>query len=193
MIGSTEHAAAQLLPHLADRARAARSPTTGSGSASTAARSCATGLGRRPDRPRPAARARRRPARGPGRRAGAHLVLGARLDAAGSGQPIPLVAFDEPCALRTRALETLPQHGIPAVDRRRGDPARRRPGRGRRRARGRPDGDARPDPGGAASRATTCPPPARCPWPSGPVPAWPPRSPTPRPTPCNSCSSDPSP
>jgi DNA-binding transcriptional LysR family regulator len=31
------------------------------------------------------------------------------------GQPLPVVAFDDPCALRTRALETLSQHGIPAV------------------------------------------------------------------------------
>jgi DNA-binding transcriptional LysR family regulator len=30
------------------------------------------------------------------------------------GQPIPLAAFDEPCALRSRALETLAEHGIPA-------------------------------------------------------------------------------
>ncbi|WP_101834875.1 LysR family transcriptional regulator [Frankia canadensis] len=29
--------------------------------------------------------------------------------------PIPLVAFDHPCALRTRALETLSSHGLPAV------------------------------------------------------------------------------
>lgn len=31
------------------------------------------------------------------------------------GRPLPLAAFDDPCALRTRALETLAQHGIPAV------------------------------------------------------------------------------
>lgn len=31
------------------------------------------------------------------------------------GKPVPLVAFDDPCALRTRALETLAQHGIPAM------------------------------------------------------------------------------
>ncbi|KLL12482.1 MULTISPECIES: LysR family transcriptional regulator [Protofrankia] len=30
-------------------------------------------------------------------------------------QPIPVVAFDQPCALRTRALETLAFHAIPAV------------------------------------------------------------------------------
>jgi DNA-binding transcriptional LysR family regulator len=30
------------------------------------------------------------------------------------GGPVPLVAFDSPCALRTRALETLAAHGIPA-------------------------------------------------------------------------------
>jgi DNA-binding transcriptional LysR family regulator len=31
------------------------------------------------------------------------------------GQPLPLVAFDDPCALRSRAIETLAQHDIPAV------------------------------------------------------------------------------
>jgi DNA-binding transcriptional LysR family regulator len=30
------------------------------------------------------------------------------------GEPVPLVAFDAPCALRTRALETLAAHGVPA-------------------------------------------------------------------------------
>jgi DNA-binding transcriptional LysR family regulator len=30
-------------------------------------------------------------------------------------QPIPLVAFDEPCALRTRAIETLTQHHLTAI------------------------------------------------------------------------------
>jgi DNA-binding transcriptional LysR family regulator len=30
-------------------------------------------------------------------------------------RPIPLVAFDHPCALRTRALETLSSHGLPAA------------------------------------------------------------------------------
>lgn len=30
------------------------------------------------------------------------------------GEPLPLVAFDAPCALRTRALETLAAHGVPA-------------------------------------------------------------------------------
>jgi DNA-binding transcriptional LysR family regulator len=30
-------------------------------------------------------------------------------------QPIPLVAFDEPCALRTRAIETLTQHHLTAT------------------------------------------------------------------------------
>ena len=29
------------------------------------------------------------------------------------GEPVPLVAFDPPCALRTRALETLVAHGVP--------------------------------------------------------------------------------
>jgi DNA-binding transcriptional LysR family regulator len=29
--------------------------------------------------------------------------------------PVPVVAFDNPCALRTRALETLSEHGIPAA------------------------------------------------------------------------------
>ncbi|MCK9899525.1 LysR family transcriptional regulator [Parafrankia colletiae] len=32
-----------------------------------------------------------------------------------AAQPIPVVAFDQPCALRTRALETLSFHAIPAV------------------------------------------------------------------------------
>ncbi|GAA2658956.1 LysR family transcriptional regulator [Paractinoplanes durhamensis] len=32
----------------------------------------------------------------------------------GPGEPIPLVAFDAPCALRSRALETLAGHGLPA-------------------------------------------------------------------------------
>jgi DNA-binding transcriptional LysR family regulator len=32
-----------------------------------------------------------------------------------STDPVPLIAFDDPCALRTRALETLAQHGIPAT------------------------------------------------------------------------------
>ncbi|MDQ7910085.1 LysR substrate-binding domain-containing protein [Phytohabitans sp. ZYX-F-186] len=30
------------------------------------------------------------------------------------GEPLPLVAFDAPCALRTLALETLAEHGVPA-------------------------------------------------------------------------------
>ena len=30
------------------------------------------------------------------------------------GEPVPLVAFDDPCALRTRALETLAAHELPA-------------------------------------------------------------------------------
>ena len=30
----------------------------------------------------------------------------------GTGEPVPLVAFDDPCALRSRALETLSGHGI---------------------------------------------------------------------------------
>ncbi|MDT5043634.1 MAG: hypothetical protein QOE51_4619 [Actinoplanes sp.] len=30
-------------------------------------------------------------------------------------QPIPVVAIDEPCVLRTRALDTLARHGLPAV------------------------------------------------------------------------------
>jgi DNA-binding transcriptional LysR family regulator len=32
-----------------------------------------------------------------------------------AGRPVPLVAFDEPCVLRTRALDTLSQHGISTV------------------------------------------------------------------------------
>ena len=31
----------------------------------------------------------------------------------GTAEPVPLVAFDDPCALRSRALETLSAHGIP--------------------------------------------------------------------------------
>jgi DNA-binding transcriptional LysR family regulator len=31
----------------------------------------------------------------------------------GPDEPVPLVAFDDPCALRSRALETLSAHGIP--------------------------------------------------------------------------------
>jgi DNA-binding transcriptional LysR family regulator len=31
----------------------------------------------------------------------------------GPDEPVPLVAFDDPCALRSRALETLSEHGIP--------------------------------------------------------------------------------
>ncbi len=32
-----------------------------------------------------------------------------------AARPLPVVAFDQPCALRTRALDTLSAHGIPAV------------------------------------------------------------------------------
>lgn len=32
-----------------------------------------------------------------------------------AGQPVPIVAFDKPCALRNRALETLAAHGVPAI------------------------------------------------------------------------------
>ncbi len=31
-----------------------------------------------------------------------------------AGEPVPLVAFDAPCAIRNRALETLSEHGLPA-------------------------------------------------------------------------------
>jgi DNA-binding transcriptional LysR family regulator len=31
------------------------------------------------------------------------------------GRPLPIVAFDEPCVLRTRALDTLSRHGMSAV------------------------------------------------------------------------------
>jgi len=31
-----------------------------------------------------------------------------------AGEPVPLVAFDAPCAIRNRALETLAAHGLPA-------------------------------------------------------------------------------
>ncbi|MEU4236117.1 LysR family transcriptional regulator [Actinoplanes sp. NPDC026619] len=33
---------------------------------------------------------------------------------AADGGPVPLVAFDAPCALRSRALDTLAEHGLPA-------------------------------------------------------------------------------
>jgi DNA-binding transcriptional LysR family regulator len=33
----------------------------------------------------------------------------------GNGEPLPIVAFDSPCALRTRALETLASRSIPVV------------------------------------------------------------------------------
>jgi DNA-binding transcriptional LysR family regulator len=113
VIGSTEHAAAQLLPHLATLLEASL-----------------------PDH-----RARFRIDRGAQLRDGLSagridlaLLLGHTNDprsvAVGEleltwyaapawtrpapPQPIPLVAFDEPCALRTRALETLAEQGVPS-------------------------------------------------------------------------------
>ena len=114
VIGSTEHAAAQLLPNLA----AALEHTL------------------------PHYRVRFRIDRGIGLREGLAagridlaLLLGAVDDPSATpvgeleltwysapgwmlppaGQPVPLVAFDDPCALRTRALDTLSQHGLAAV------------------------------------------------------------------------------
>ncbi len=113
VIGSTEHAAAQLLPYLAAQL----------------------------DRTLPEYRVRFRIDRGARLREGLAaggldlaLLLGPaddpRADVVGEleltwyaapgwtrpapGQPVPVAAFDDPCALRTRALETLSQHGIPA-------------------------------------------------------------------------------
>jgi DNA-binding transcriptional LysR family regulator len=114
VIGSTEHAAAQLLPHLAESL----------------------------ERSLRGYRIRFRIARGTELREGfaagrvdLALLLGATDDPRvtvvgdlelawfaapgwtrpGSGRPLPLVAFDDPCALRTRALETLAQHAVPVV------------------------------------------------------------------------------
>jgi DNA-binding transcriptional LysR family regulator len=112
VIGSTEHAAAQLLPHLSSAL----------------------------EDELPGYRARFRVDRGSQLREGLAagridlaLLLGATEDphavqvgeleltwyAAPSWTPpisgrMPVVAFDDPCALRTRALETLAQQGIPA-------------------------------------------------------------------------------
>ncbi|MCW2571271.1 MAG: transcriptional regulator, LysR family [Frankiales bacterium] len=112
VIGSTEHAAAQLLPHLASAL----------------------------DEQLPGYRPRFRVDRGAQLREGVTagridlaLLLGSTEDprafpvgeleltwyaapawAPPTDGPMPLVAFDEPCALRTRALETLAQHGISA-------------------------------------------------------------------------------
>jgi DNA-binding transcriptional LysR family regulator len=114
VIGSTEHAAVQLLPHLAASL----------------------------ERSLPGHRIRFRIDRGAELREGfaagridLALLLGAADDPratavgdleltwysapgwtrAGSARPLPVVAFDDPCALRSRALETLAQHAIPVV------------------------------------------------------------------------------
>jgi DNA-binding transcriptional LysR family regulator len=114
VIGSTEHAAAQLLPYLAASL----------------------------DRSLPKYRIRFRIDRGTQLREG---VAAGRIDVAlllgpaddpravtvgeleltwysatgwtppGNAEPLPVVAFDNPCALRTRALETLSEHSIPVV------------------------------------------------------------------------------
>jgi DNA-binding transcriptional LysR family regulator len=112
VIGSTEHAAAQLLPHLATALEASQ----------------------------PQYRVRFRIDRGTQLREGLAagridlaLLLGRTDDPRAvpvgeleliwyaaptwertRGAPVPLVAFDDPCALRTRALETLADHGVPA-------------------------------------------------------------------------------
>ncbi|HEY0000838.1 MAG TPA: LysR family transcriptional regulator [Actinoplanes sp.] len=114
-IGSTEHAAAQLLPHLA------------------------TELGRTLSSHRLRFRIDRGSALREGLAAGRidiALLLGPNDEAAGAvavgeleltwysvpgwtlppaGRPVPIVAFDEPCVLRTRALDTLTRHGLQAV------------------------------------------------------------------------------
>ncbi|MEN3357157.1 MAG: hypothetical protein V7637_1139 [Mycobacteriales bacterium] len=114
LIGSTEHAAAQLLPHLT------------------------TELGR----VLPEHRVRFRIDRGAQLREGLTtgrvdlaLLLGPATDPAATqvgelrltwysapgwappaaDEPVSIAAFDHPCALRTRALETLSRHGIPSV------------------------------------------------------------------------------
>ncbi|MGF7233706.1 MAG: LysR family transcriptional regulator [Frankia sp.] len=114
VIGSTEHAAAQLLPHLATEL----------------------------ERALPHYRVRFRIDRGARLREGLAtgridlaLLLGPTEDTAAisvgeleltwysapswtpppADQPVPIAAFDDPCALRTRALETLSRHGIPSV------------------------------------------------------------------------------
>jgi DNA-binding transcriptional LysR family regulator len=113
VIGSTEHAAAQLLPHLAASL----------------------------DQSLPGYRIRFRIDRGTKLREGfaagridLALLLGPADDpratavgdleltwysgpgwAPAAAEPLPVVAFDNPCALRTRALETLAHHSIPVV------------------------------------------------------------------------------
>jgi DNA-binding transcriptional LysR family regulator len=114
VIGSTEHAAAQLLPHLAESL----------------------------ERSLPDYRIRFRIDRGTELREGfaagridLALLLGPADDPRatvvgdleltwfsapgwtrpGNGRPLPVVAFDSPCALRARALETLAEHAIPVV------------------------------------------------------------------------------
>jgi DNA-binding transcriptional LysR family regulator len=119
-IGSTEHAAAQLLPHLATelgrtlpdyqlRFRIDRGSRLRDGLAAGRI-DLALLLG-------PA------DASGAAERAGA-IPLG-ELELTwfsapewcppASGRPVPIVAFDDPCVLRTRALDTLTRHGLPAV------------------------------------------------------------------------------
>lgn len=113
VLGSTEHAAAQLLPELAT-ALAATFPE------------CRIRF--RIDRGAQlrAALADGRidlalligPADGPGARTVGELTLtwysAPGWVPPGVGEPIPLVAFDDPCALRSRALETLAAHDLPA-------------------------------------------------------------------------------
>jgi DNA-binding transcriptional LysR family regulator len=111
-IGSTEHAAAQLLPALAaaleegagghdvrfrvDRGSRLRQAVAG-GSLDVALLLGSTG---------------------PGRRRVGDLGL-TWYSAPGwrrpTDRPLPVVAFDKPCALRTRALDTLAAHAVPAT------------------------------------------------------------------------------
>lgn len=114
VIGSTEHAAAQLLPHLTD--------------------SLGRSLPRHAIRFRIDRGTRLRDGFAAGRIDVALLIGPADSDAATAvgnleltwysapgwtrptgPQPLPVVAFDDPCALRTRALETLAAHSIPVA------------------------------------------------------------------------------
>jgi DNA-binding transcriptional LysR family regulator len=114
VIGSTEHAAAQLLPPLAAelertlpdhavRLRIDRGTRLREGLASRSI-DLALLLG---------------PASGPQAISVGDLELdwysGPRWVRPLDGRPLPLAAFDDPCALRSRALETLAHHEIPAV------------------------------------------------------------------------------
>jgi DNA-binding transcriptional LysR family regulator len=114
VIGSTEHAAAQLIPHLASsldsslpgyrtRFRIDRGTKLREAFAAGSI-DLALLLG---------------PADDPRATAVGDLELtwyaGPGWQPPAAGEPLPVVAFDHPCALRTRTLETLSQHSIPVV------------------------------------------------------------------------------